>query len=130
MKSSTSRFHKSEEGKSSLGCISFIVMMVIVVFLGFKFVPVLYNNSSLDGELKRETSRLGANGYKDQNAVIQNIVKLAEKNGVRITKDDVKISRFSGTMYIDINYEVPIDLIFFTYTKSFHLRGESFTMGG
>ncbi len=59
-------------------------------------------------------------------AVMRNIMELARRNEVRITRDNVKLERFAGQIFITITYSVPIDLVVTQRTFNFKVAASSF----
>jgi hypothetical protein len=120
-------FQSSEEGKGSAGCIFALVLMAIFLFIAFKVGPAYYNNSSFKGDVTQATGRIGARSSKED-VVIQSLIQLAEKNKIRLKKENIKIRRFSGQILIEIDYTVPVDLIILQHDLHFTIKTESFTL--
>ena len=119
-------FQFNEEGKGSVGCMLSLVVMAIVLFIALKVGPPYYNNYNLEGELKSTVSRMSARALKEE-VVIKDLIRIAEKNDIVLTKKNIKISRFGGKLYIEIDYTVPIDFLILQRELHFKMKEESFT---
>ena len=120
-------FQFNEEGKGSVGCMLSLVVMAIVLFIAFKAGPPYYNNYNLEGELKSTVSRMSARSLKEE-FVIKNLIHIAENYNIVLTKKNIKIGRFGGKLYIEIDYTVPIDFLILQRELHFKMREESFTI--
>ncbi|MDR0310958.1 MAG: DUF4845 domain-containing protein [Acidobacteriota bacterium] len=128
MKSRNYGFQSGEEGKGAIGCIIAIVLMVIVIFLGFQLGPVYFNYYEFKSDLKQEVSRVAARAINDED-IVKNLIKIAEKNNIFITKENIKIRRIAGQIAIEVEYQVPVGFIIMTRDLNFKLEGSSFTAG-
>ncbi len=115
----------SEEGKGAAGCLLFLLLMVIVIFVGIKIWPDYYACKSLDTALKTEVSRAGAN-FLDNESLMKNILLLAKKNEIKLDREQVKIERFAGQIFVTVNYYSPVDLLFYTWHMSCDIKASSF----
>jgi len=116
---------RSAQGAGTSGCIVFLLVAAVVAFFAVRVGPVYYANKSLEADVRTEASRAGAN-FLDDETVMRNIMELARRNEVRITRDNVKLERFAGQIYITITYSVPIDLVVTQRTFNFKIAASSF----
>lgn len=127
MKSFSHGFKSGEEGKGALGCIFSIVLLAIVAFLALKLAPVYFNHYEFKGDLQQAVSRAGAR-MNTEDAIYQELIKIAETNKIPLKKENIQIRRLAGQLVIEIEYTVPIDLLFMKYDKNFKLEESSFTL--
>ena len=127
MKSLSSGFISGEEGKGTLGCLFSILLMAIVLFLAFKLAPVYFNHYEFKGDMKQAVSRIGVRAIAED-VIIQDLIKTAEKNNITIEKENIKIRRFSGQVYISIEYTVPVNFLIMKHDLHFELEESSFSM--
>ena len=116
---------KRAEGKGTLGCLFFLLAAGIVGFIGVSVGPAYYAGKSLETDVKTEASRAGAHFYDDE-TIMRNILDLARRNEVRITRENVKIDRFAGQIFITIEYSVPVDLLVTEKKLDFKFKASSF----
>ncbi len=116
---------RNEEGKGLAGCVTFLVLAVVVAAVGVKIWPDYYACSSMNTDLKTEVSRAGAN-FLDEDVLMKNIIQLAKRNEIKLEKDQVKIERFAGQYNVTVIFITPIDLYFFTWNMNCTLKASSF----
>ena len=101
------------------GLPAFLLVAALVGVLAVRIGPVYYANKSLEADIRTEASRAGAN-FHDDETVMRNVMELARRNEVRITRENVKLERFAGQIYITITYSVPVDL--FVTQRTFNFK--------
>ena len=116
---------RDAEGKGTLGCLVSVLLLCVGTFIGVRVVPVYYASSSFDTDVKTEISRAGAHFYDDE-TVVKNVIKLAEKNEIHLTPENVKLHHFAGQLQINVNYSVPVDFGVYEYTLDFKVKASSF----
>ncbi len=120
----TYRSFKSEEGKGVAGCLFFLLALAIAGFIGFRIGPPYYANKSLEADVKTEASRAGAHFYDDE-TVMRNVLDLARRNEIPITRENVSVERAAGQIYITIDYSLPIDFLVVERTFNFKIKASS-----
>jgi len=124
MKTLNHEIMSGEAGKGTPGCLFAILLMAIAIFLGVKLGPVYYNHYEFKGQLDQAVSRAGAQSLS-QEAVIKDLIFLAERNHIRLTKEDIEIRRSAGRIYVTVKYTVPVDFIILKRDFNFKLERES-----
>jgi hypothetical protein len=109
---------RDQEGKGTAGCLLFLLVAAIAVFLAVRIGPTYYANKSFEADLRTEASRAGANFLGDE-AVLKNVLDLARRNEIRLKRENVKVERFAGQMFITVEYSVPVDLVVTERTMNF-----------
>jgi len=122
---SACRLYNSIEGKGTAGCLIFLLVAAAAVAVGVRVGPPYYANKSLDADVKTEASRAGARFY-DNETVLRNVLDLARRNEVRISRENVKLERFAGQLFITIEYSTPVDLFVTEYDFKFKIKASSF----
>lgn len=125
MKTSVLHNLRSSEGKGLIGCLFAIVLLAAAIYLGIILVPIYYSNFNFENEVKTTASRAGAR-YFDNDQIIKEVLTLAKKNEIRITKQDVKVERFAGQLHIRVDYSVPVDFIILERDLNFEIEASSF----
>jgi len=117
--------YKNQEGKGAVGCLIFLLVLAICILAVVRLWPDYYAYKTLDTELRTEASRAGANFLEDE-AIMANVLQLAKRSDVYITKKNVKIARIAGQIFITVHYSVPIDFIFYTWNMECDIKASSF----
>ena len=98
-------------------------MIVAVVLLGFKFVPVFLSNYEFEDFMKEEAlhSTYGAGSADD---IRDRVVKHARDYDIDLDAKQVHVTRTgangTGSVTIEAEYSVPVDLPGYTMTLDFH----------
>jgi hypothetical protein len=108
-----------------------ILLSVLVVFLGAAYAPVYFNAWQFYDE-SRQVVRFAGMGQENIDEVRDEIMDLAEEWGVPVKEDDVQveitITRDGPIFMVRIYYEVPVDLRIYQDVRTFNwqLTGETF----
>jgi hypothetical protein len=113
------------EGKGMIGCFLLIVVLGFAIYLGIVLAPIYYANFNLESGVKTEISRAGAH-FLDNETMIQDVLALARKNEIRLSKDNISVDRFAGQVHLTVRYSVPVDFIFFEHNLNFEIKESSF----
>jgi hypothetical protein len=113
------------EGKGMIGCILLIVLLGVVIYLGIVLAPIYYANFNLESGVKTEISRAGAH-FLDNETMIKDILALAGREEIRLTRESISIERFAGQVHLTIHYSVPVDFILFERNLNFEIKESSF----
>jgi predicted membrane protein len=125
MKSHSRNLLYDAEGKGIVGCLVFIVLLSVTIFLSVQLIPVYYSYYAMESELKREISKAGAHSLKDE-AIASDVLEMAKRNEVPLKEEDIQIERAAGQVIIDIDYAVPINFIVMQKDFNFNIRASSF----
>jgi hypothetical protein len=113
------------EGKGALGCVGFLALLGIFVLAAMQVGPAYYAKKSLETDVRTEISRAGAN-FHDDETLLKNILDLARRNEIRLTRENVKVERFAGQIFVTIQYSAPVDLYVTQRTLQFDIKASSF----
>jgi hypothetical protein len=116
----------NSEGKGILGCMTAIVLLGLAIFLGIKLGPIYYSNFTFEADLKTEVSRAGSR-FIDNDSIVKDVLDLAKKNEVHVTKEGIRIERFAGQVHITVQYSVPVDFAVLERDINFQIKVSSFT---
>lgn len=125
MKSQGSHFLRNTEGKGVVGCLIFILLLGIALFMAVQLGPVYYANYAMESELKKEISQAGAHALSDEQ-IIRDIMNMAKRNEVPLRAEDIIIDRVAGQIVVAVTYVVPVDFMVLERDLNFHIRVTSF----
>ncbi len=110
---STSTGWRGDSGKTNVGALLAILVLVGGVYLGMKFVPTRASAYRFDDTVREQVVYAGARRRKmGDEEVMRNLMMRAEELGLPISKRNVRITRRSKTIRIQVAYRVPIELPF------------------
>jgi hypothetical protein len=116
---------RDSEGKGVLGCIILIVLLAAAIYVGIVLAPIYYANFNFESGVKTEISRAGAH-FLDDETIIKDILDLARRNEIRLTRRDISIERFAGQIHLKVQYSVPVEFLLFEHDLSFKVDLSSF----
>ncbi len=116
---------RDPDGKGLIGCMFMIVIIAVAIYLGIVLFPIYYSNFNLESEVKTEASRAGAH-FLDDEAVVKDVIDVARRNDIRLTRQNITIDRFAGQVHINVRYTVPVDFGLFERDLNFEIRASSF----
>jgi hypothetical protein len=125
MKSQGRRILRDNQGKGMVGCLIFLVLTGVAIFLAIQVVPIYYANYNMESDIKTEVSRAGAHFLEDE-TIIGDIRAMAKKNDIPLEKNNIKIQRLAGQIVIDVNYSVLINFVILERDLNFNIRASSF----
>jgi hypothetical protein len=118
-------FFSSADGKGTTGCLFSLALIAAVSLAGIRVVPVYYAVKSFETDMQTEVSRAGAHFYGDE-VILNNLVELAKRNELRIEREQIKLERLAGQVFVKIHYTTSVDFIVFERDLSFDMKASSF----
>jgi hypothetical protein len=113
------------EGKGKIGCVLTILLMVTLTLIILRLGPSYFAFKSFEGDLKRDISRAGANGWDDE-TIMKDVLDLSKRNQLGLTRDDIKIERFAGQVQVTVQYAVELDLFVYQHRITLNSQVSSF----
>src|SRR5687767_13581582 len=98
---------RKQDGKGMVGCMFALLLLFVGGVAGIRLFPPYYAHKSFQTDVHTEISRAGAQ-FLDEETVMKNILALAKRNEIRLTRKDVKLERFAGQIHATVNYSVPV----------------------
>lgn len=108
---------RSDSGRATLKTLLSIVFLVVVVYAGFKIIPVYVNSYELEDYIRQQnpfwlTQRAPAD------AIRNNILAKAKDLDLPVEPDQVKVE-VGGGVTVQLDYTVPVDLKVYTLQLHF-----------
>ena len=116
---------RAEEGKGTAGCLFFLLLTAVALFVGIRVGPDYYSYKGFETDVQTEVSRAGAN-FADEESVVRNILALARKNEIRLKRENIKMEHFAGKVHVTVKYTVQIDLIVYQRDVDYEVKASSF----
>jgi len=114
--------NRRERGESQFGCLVGVVILLIAAVLAYKLIPIKVKAADLRDTVVDEAKSAGQH---DEKVIRRNILAKAEELNFPITDDNIKISRKSTYVVIDVNYSVPVDLPGYKFNWKFEHHAEN-----
>lgn len=107
-----------------------LALIVVLIFLGLKFVPVYYGNYSFKDYVDDETKRASYQSGSSADTIRDEVFKKAQELDIPLTKDDIKVEKAgSGAgiypVSISADYDVHLDLLVTTTDLHFAVGSQN-----
>jgi hypothetical protein len=100
-----------------------IAIFAALALVGIKLIPPFFSNYQFEDEIKTEALQ-GTYSTRTEEDIREAVIKHARNYDIALTPKQVHISRVggfgTGTLAIDADYSVPIDLPGYSTTIEFH----------
>ena len=107
------------------GRLFFLLLLAICCFVGIIIGPPYYANYGFETDVKSEVSRAGAHFF-DDDTVIKDILDLAKRNEIRLKRENIKVERVAGQLYVTVRYSVPVDFMVHQRDLNFEIKASSY----
>ena len=114
------RRRHGERGEGRMGMIISLLLVIVIIYLGVKYVPVMINAYSFRDFIEEE-ARYAAIRKSDDD-IRDRIYQKARDLTLPVEKASIKIQRSRHEVTISINYTVPIETPAFTHDWKFQER--------
>jgi len=108
-----------ERGAGHLKAIVFTLILLSLIYAGFKVVPYMVNEYEFQDGIQ-EIARYASAMRQDTGKVREAVLKEAQKDDVPISTEDIKVEGTSGNYQISADYSVTVDLKVYQWTLNFH----------
>jgi hypothetical protein len=108
-----------ERGAGHLKAIVFSLILVMLVYVGFKVIPLLINNYEFQDGLQ-DIARAASVNNQAPDKIRASVLKEAQQDDVPIQDGDIKIGGTSKRIDIKVDYSVTADLGAYQWTLNFH----------
>jgi hypothetical protein len=98
-------------------------LFVVMAILGIKIVPVYFSNFQFEDAIKNEALQ-STYGTRSEEDIRDTVIKRAHEYDIPLTAKQVHVSRSgsngTGTLSIEADYSVPVNLPGYSTTLDFH----------
>ena len=99
---------KNNRGWGNLGFLLFILLLVVILYFGFRIAPFYYNFYEIQGTMAAQAAK--ASEFTDDE-IRREIMQRIKKLEIPIEEpEDLKINRYNGKIIIDLHYTELLDL--------------------
>jgi len=112
-----------EDGKGRLKALFALAVVAATVYLCIKIIPVYVNNYDLRNHIQ-DLAITATVSHMSADKISKDVVAYASDLGLPVTADNVKVA-VGGTVTINLDYTVPIDLRFYTLMLHFSPSAEN-----
>src|SRR5688572_17161337 len=93
--------NRRQRGESQFGCLVGIVVLLVAGVLAYKLIPIKVKAADLRDTIVDEAKSAGQH---DERVITRNILAKAQELKFPVAEENIKISRKSTYVIIDVNY--------------------------
>jgi len=112
----------SESGKITFKAILSLAFLAVVIFAGFKVIPVYVNDYQLQDYIQNQTP-FWLTEHVSADVIRKSVLAEAEDLGLPVTAEEVTVDATANRVSVSIDYHVPVDLK--VYTLQLHFTPSS-----
>ena len=109
-----------ERGEGNFGCLVGIVILLAAGVLAYKLIPIKVKAADLRDTVDRESK----SGH-DEREITAAVLRKAGELDLPVVAENIKISRSSTYISVDVKYAVPVDLPGYSFNWNFHHHVEN-----
>ena len=111
--------HRPGLGEGRLGCIIWVVILLLCGLIAYKALPVKLNATQLYDYMD-DQARFGAR--VSSSTLKARVLKRAQDLDLPVKASDIKVSKTGGVIRMQCTFTVPVDILGFTYDWDFNLE--------
>ena len=100
-----------------------LIVFALLAVVGFKVVPVYFANYQFEDAIKNEALQ-STYSTRSEDDIRESVIKQARSYDIPLTPKQVRVTRvganITGSLTIDVEYSVPIDIFGYSTTLEFH----------
>jgi hypothetical protein len=114
----------SDSGAGRAKALLSVLFLIIVVFVGFKIIPVYVDDYELNDYIQQQTP-FWLTDRAGRDAIEKNVLDKAVDLGLPLTADNVTVLASGRLVQVSVDYKVPVDLIVATVPLHFTHSNEN-----
>jgi hypothetical protein len=107
------RMLRDERGEGRLGTLFALTLLVVMIYLGFKVVPVMINSYAFKDFIEEEARF--ASVRRDDDEIRTRVYNKARELELPVSKEMIHTERTNARFDINVSYSVPIVTPVYTY---------------
>lgn len=112
-----------ERGEGRMGAVISLLILVCLIYLGFKYIPVMVNTYSFRDYMEEE-ARYAAIRKGDEE-IRNRLYERARELALPVEKSNIQVQRSRNEVTISVKYMVPIETPVFTHRWEFSERASA-----
>jgi len=103
---------RNEKGEGKGGLIVGLLLLIAVVYTGWKVIPVMIQVYSFEDEVREDCKYL--HGRKIE-TLVKDLSLIAQRENIPVDESDIQAERYAGSLRVEIKYTIPIEFPGYTY---------------
>ena len=106
-------------GTGKVGCLIWILILGAAFYVGFKFAEAQWAYLSMREDIHEVARFAAAQRTIEIESIQREVEKRAEKLGISINPEDIKLEEVENDVTIDVSWEVEFAFPFYTYYQEY-----------
>ncbi len=126
MNLAVSKLGRSKEGASTLGCLFFLVLAVILIYGGLKFGSAIWTYFEVKYKIQEALNWAVAGSTKSDLEITQKVIANVAETGVELKARNISIKHTADDLIIAVSWKQVIEFPYFSFPLNFKvtLTGE------
>jgi hypothetical protein len=103
---------RQQRGEGKIKTILFLLFFASMIFIGFRTIPAYVAEYQLADKMQ-ESARFAVVTRQNEDQIRESIYKVVQDLEIPAKKEDIKITSTNSLVTIAIDYNVPVDLLFY-----------------
>jgi Domain of unknown function (DUF4845) len=116
-----------ERGGAKINLLLTLIILGSMIFVGVMLIPPYFTKYQLTDAMNTE-ARFASYNRKSEEEIREDVWKKVQELGVPAKRADIHIINENNNTQIDVNYTVPINMLFKTYDWDFHAHGDNHSL--
>ncbi len=123
---SVSKYSRHNRGASTLGCLIFLIVAVILVYGALKFGSAIWTYFEVKYKIQEALNWAVAGGTKSDIEITQKVIANVAETGVELKPRNISIKHTTDDLIISVSWQQYIDFPYFSFPLNFKvtLTGE------
>jgi hypothetical protein len=106
-------------GTGKVGCLIWLLILGAAFYVGFKFAEAQWAYLSMSEDIHEVARFAAAQRTLDIEPIQREVERRAEKLGISIYPEDIKLEEVENNVTIDVSWEVEFAFPFYTYYQEY-----------
>jgi Domain of unknown function (DUF4845) len=116
-----------ERGGTKINLLLTLLILGSMIFAAVMLIPPYFTKYQLQDAMNTE-ARFASYNRKTDEEIREDVWKKVQELGVPAKRADIHITNENNNTQIDVNYTVPINMLFKTYDWDFHAHGDNHSL--
>jgi hypothetical protein len=121
------RIQIRERGGAKINLMLTLILLGSMIFCGVMLIPPYFTKYQLQDAMNTE-ARFASYNRKSEEEIREDVWKKVVELGVPAKRADIHITNDNINTQIDVNYTVPINMLFKQYDWEFHAHGDNHSL--
>jgi hypothetical protein len=111
-----------KKGASSLGCLLFLILVIVGSYVGFKFGEAYWSYYRVREKVREALTWAVAERPKTEQEITRRVIVNALDVGAKFSSRNIRLSQTTDTLTIRVFWYQDIELLYYSYSKPFEVN--------